>query len=272
MNDLMNVVNGEQQQTMSSLQIAKLTGKMHKDVMRDIRKMFKDLGENSLRKTAPSEYTNSRGKICPKYNLTYRETMLVVSGYSVKLRMTIIDRWIELENKVKTLPSNQPVITSSILKESGSMFVEFQAIAVSLGIPALRAGAISNKAVKIQTGMDILQALMFELPSNIYDNDDLLINNIKIIDFDYDDNVELTTKVWIDETYSPTELGLTLNPVLNGAKFNKQLEFLGLQTKPNGIWVLTTKGKIYGKLESSNINGSVRKNVRWSESVISLFK
>lgn len=75
---------------MSSREIAELTGKMHKNVMRDISAMLTGL------KSEPSDfegrYTDPTGRTLPCCNLPKRETMILVSGYSVALRARIIDR------------------------------------------------------------------------------------------------------------------------------------------------------------------------------------
>jgi Rha family phage regulatory protein len=83
--------------TMSSLEIAELTGKQHNDVMRDIRNILNE-AEIDRRKFALI-YKDSMNREKPCYNLPRRECDLVISGYSVKYRMAIIDRWQELESK-----------------------------------------------------------------------------------------------------------------------------------------------------------------------------
>ena len=83
--------------TMSSLQIADITGKRHSDVLRDIETILEQ-AEISQRKFA-STYADSQGKPRPCYLLPRRECDLVISGYSVKYRLAIIDRWRELESK-----------------------------------------------------------------------------------------------------------------------------------------------------------------------------
>lgn len=85
--------------TMSSLEIAKLTGKRHDNVMRDIRTMLDELGGvHSFEDT----HTNPQnGQSYLIFNLPKREALILVSGYSVAMRAKIIDRWQELENLEK---------------------------------------------------------------------------------------------------------------------------------------------------------------------------
>lgn len=82
---------------MSSLVIAEITGKNHADVMRDVRSVL-DQAEIGHSKFA-SSYRNSQNKEQPCFLLPRRECDLVISGYSVKYRLAIIDRWQELESK-----------------------------------------------------------------------------------------------------------------------------------------------------------------------------
>lgn len=79
--------------TMTSREIADLTMKRHGDVMRDIREMYKQLGES----ISALAYTDAQGKERRQYALDQDHTLLLVSGYNVKLRMKIIKRWKELE-------------------------------------------------------------------------------------------------------------------------------------------------------------------------------
>lgn len=80
---------------MSSREIADLTGKLHLHVVRDIKAMLAGLGEVATK--FGGYYTASNGKANPCFNLPKRETLILVSGYSVTLRTRIIDRWMELE-------------------------------------------------------------------------------------------------------------------------------------------------------------------------------
>jgi len=89
-------------QTMSSLEIAKLTGKRHSDVLIDIRRILEEV---EIRTTDFSAvYLSEQNKELPCFNLPRRECDLVISGYSVKYRLAIIDRWHELEALSPKIP------------------------------------------------------------------------------------------------------------------------------------------------------------------------
>lgn len=92
---------------MSSREIAELTGKRHNNVVRDIERMLRGLGEGLLK--FEQTYRD------PQNNQTYRYfslpkdlTLTLVSGYNVRLRKKIIDRWIELEQVARASASTIP--------------------------------------------------------------------------------------------------------------------------------------------------------------------
>jgi len=88
--------------TMSSKEIAELTGKEHSHVMRDIRNLEEELGESKVGFTCQvSEYQDVQGKTRPMYVLDKEATLTLISGYSAPLRMAIIKRLQELEKPVQ---------------------------------------------------------------------------------------------------------------------------------------------------------------------------
>lgn len=92
--------------TMSSLEIAKLTNKRHDNILRDIQSQLGKLPGGILR--FEDTYQNQQNKqLYKKYELPYRETMILVSGYSVELRSAIIDRWIKLETELSQLENER---------------------------------------------------------------------------------------------------------------------------------------------------------------------
>lgn len=97
---LSSVVNTDYA-VMSSLEIAELTGKEHRNVLADIDKMLKELELGEL--TFQSTYTDKSNRQSKCYNLPKRETMILVSGYSIKIRAKIVDRWEELEKTIDAI-------------------------------------------------------------------------------------------------------------------------------------------------------------------------
>lgn len=109
--------------TMSSLEIAELTGKLHFNVLRDIKAIVNELNglempsdliaSNSDSDIAlieckehgfvVSEYKDKAKRKKPCYRLTKKACLLLVSGYSVKLRLAIIERWEYLEQQLDEL-------------------------------------------------------------------------------------------------------------------------------------------------------------------------
>ncbi len=91
----LSILHSQDTQTMSSLQIAELTGKRHSDVIRDIRNLLsQDIDERNF---ALVEYVDAKGEKRPCYQLTKKGCLILASGYNAKLREAIINRWEELE-------------------------------------------------------------------------------------------------------------------------------------------------------------------------------
>lgn len=82
--------------TMTSREISELTGSTHDNVLKTIRKL---VGEGVVFGNETPYQHGQNGQTYQEYRLDYRNTMVVVSGYSAQLRARIIDRWQELEAK-----------------------------------------------------------------------------------------------------------------------------------------------------------------------------
>lgn len=94
-NTSISVVPTPTVQTMSSKEIADMTGKEHYNVLADIRNMFEQLQIDSTEFSG--QYKDSTGRTLPCFNLNKDLSICLVSGYNVQLRMAIIKRWNELE-------------------------------------------------------------------------------------------------------------------------------------------------------------------------------
>lgn len=112
------ITSSAQEQTMSSREIAELTGKRHDHVMRDARLMIVELhGESDLPKFG-GVYKGGNGEDRPCLNLPKRETLILVSGYNLTMRAKIIDRWQELEAQQRPDPMaalNDPAMMRGLL-------------------------------------------------------------------------------------------------------------------------------------------------------------
>lgn len=93
---------------MTSMEVAEITGKEHKHVMRDIRVLLEqgvhesNFGLTFIIRTLP----NNAQRKDPCYNITKKGCFILASGYNALLREKIIDRWEELETKERqTVPA-----------------------------------------------------------------------------------------------------------------------------------------------------------------------
>lgn len=100
---------------MDSRDIAKLTGKEHGHVCRDIAKVLEELGEGGESKFG-SSYLSEQNKAVKCYLLPKRECLILASGYNVKLRAAIIDRWAELEAKAAPVPMTRLEIARALVE------------------------------------------------------------------------------------------------------------------------------------------------------------
>ena len=117
--------------TMSSLDIAAITGKPHRNVMRDIRVTLEQAEIDPLKFEHISKDVYNRNQPC--YILPRRECDLVVSGYSVKYRLAIIDRWHELESKQSF---NIPQTMSEALRLAADLSEKVTEQATALAVAA----------------------------------------------------------------------------------------------------------------------------------------
>lgn len=114
MNEMMIMSAGPM---MSSVEIAELTGKQHKHVLDDIRKMLAEI--QSAEK--PANYKDSKQRTQPSLMLDKEETLCLVAGYSAELRIRIIQRWQKLEaQKTPVIPRTY----AEALLEAGRLALE----------------------------------------------------------------------------------------------------------------------------------------------------
>jgi phage regulator Rha-like protein len=91
----MNITSASNELTMSSREIAGVTGKKHGHVMRDIKSMFSDIGEDESK--FGGIYLDAYKRQKPLFNLDRAHTDCLLTGYSAKARIKVIKRWHTLE-------------------------------------------------------------------------------------------------------------------------------------------------------------------------------
>jgi phage regulator Rha-like protein len=97
--------------TMSTREIAELTGKAHFHVKRDVLALLKELGEDAS--SFGCIYLDPLNREQTEYLLDREHTDCLLTGYSAAMRMTVIRRWHELEAQVA---QPQPLSTIEILQ------------------------------------------------------------------------------------------------------------------------------------------------------------
>ena len=84
--------------TMSSREIAELTGRDHGNVMRDIRTLLDDLQASDLKPVCETTtYAGANGQRYPQYELDRDTCLTLLLGYDAVARMKVVKRWQELE-------------------------------------------------------------------------------------------------------------------------------------------------------------------------------
>lgn len=103
------------QATMSSVMLAELVEKEHKNVLADIRKLQEFYiqtysAEKSADLIKSSTYTDSLGRTYPCFELSKDACLDLVTGYSLPHRHAVNQRWQELEKAVGTyqIPQTYP--------------------------------------------------------------------------------------------------------------------------------------------------------------------
>lgn len=95
MNELQTIADGNER--MTSLLIAEVTGKPHKDVMKAIRKMepaWQKINEGNF---SLVNYQDKKGELRPCYSLTKEECLYIATKFNDEARAKLIKRWKELE-------------------------------------------------------------------------------------------------------------------------------------------------------------------------------
>jgi len=122
-----NLIIPNEEIRITSKEIAEITGKMHKNVMQDIRKMeeswVKLCGLKFELTSQKVEQPNGGYRIVPMYSLNQLEFLYVITKYSNEMRAKLVMRWFELETAMRAEKDRKAVFYDEVMKSVDSFCV-----------------------------------------------------------------------------------------------------------------------------------------------------
>jgi len=215
-NDLIQF--GESRQTMSSLEIAKLTGKPHNDVLKAIRAMEPAWEKVNGGNFSRVEYKDAKGEMRPCFELTKTECLYVATKFNDEARAKLVLRWEELEQKQRAQMLQLPDFTDPA-EAARAWAQEYEQKQVL---------AIENKRLEEENIQLVIENQELKNDKNYLD----IIMRSK----------ELLTISQIAQDYG-----------MSGKAMNKLLADMGVQYSINGQWILYAKYKDCGYVSSRSI-------------------
>ncbi|MFH7813131.1 MULTISPECIES: Rha family transcriptional regulator [Acetobacter] len=237
--------------TMSSKEIAELTGKRHDHVIRDIKSMLEqvighspDLGNEQIQGVIVEK--DHRGFI-KTIHLDRSHTITLITGYDARQRKKVVDRWLELEPSGN---SPTPFKLKRIRKTPVlRAFRDGYGIAKTLGLDDNQAASHAGRYCLHKCGENPLPAL----------------------------GLDTRAAPTQDNYQTVTELGRPLG--LSGQRVNKILEEKGLQVHTKGSssssnWSMTDKGLAYGRMFDGVRAGSTgsQQMLKWKPSTVEFLR
>lgn len=196
--------------SMTSREIAELTGKRHDNVLRDIDALIETLPSELRNGIKASTYVSgSPPREYRQFVLDRDSTYCLITGYDAVSRMRIIKRWQELEGK--QAPALPPMTPSQIGKQC---ILDMLDVAELFGAPKSYAIQVAASEAVRQTGMPWDRLLTQAAAMTNVPHEDVMLE--------------------------PTELGKLFD--LSAIAMNRQLATLGLQVKEGGEWRPTEEG------------------------------
>ena len=219
-------------ETMTSLEIAEVTGKRHDSILRDIRNILSQgVDAHNFVETYYTDKSNRQQKC---YTLTKKGCLILASGYDVILREKIINRWEELETKER----NQYQVP--------------QSFAEALMLAAKQQEQIEEQQRQLEANSKEIVELngaIAEMEPKVTYVDMILASN------------ETVTTTQIAQDYGQS-----------AKAFNVLLRNFGVQHKVGGQWVLYAKHLPFGYVQSDTFpivhkngtNGTVM-HTKWTQ-------
>lgn len=232
--------------SMTSREIAELTGKRHDNVLRDIRAMLSqayDLQDSSTLRnpeiSGVSVFQDPQTKRVSEIHLDKDHTLTLLTGYDAKARLAVIKRWQELEGQQAF---QAPAIFDPRPRQAAAAVLENELnVAALLGVPLHVAQLEAVKTVSRETGVDYRHLLALAPAQSTVAPDDVMLE--------------------------PSDIATRFG-IKDGASVNTWLEQCGLQTKEGKTWVATERGKPYCAIHQWSTMFKSGYNLKWSAACI----
>ena len=204
MNELSTMIVDDER--MTSLQIAEITGKPHADVMKAIRKMEPAWSKINEGNFSLVEYKDKKGETRPCYSLNKEECLYIATKFNDEARAKLIKRWKELEEQHQkpSVPQNYLEALKSLVKSEE----EKQQL------------ALENK--KQQEQILTISKTNMELGNKITE----MLPKVSYYDRILQSNATMTI-TQIAQDYGMSAIAM-----------NKELESMRIQHKERGQWIL----------------------------------
>lgn len=246
--------NNMDKETMTSLEIAEVTGKQHQHVMRDIRAILNQGVDAS--NFGLTSYTDKSNRQSPCYKLTKKGCLILASGYDAILREKIINRWEELETK-----------------ERNGVFAVPQTFAEALMLAAKQQLALEEKEKKIAALNEEQERLLIE---NTKQGETINEQGEQIIKLTSDIS-QMKPKVDYCDIILQSISTVLITQIaqdygMSAVAFNKKLAELHIQHKVNNQWILYAPYVSMGYVQSKPVNiplpdgtTKIRLNTEWTQ-------
>lgn len=234
-----------QAQRMSSVDIAELTGKEHRNVMRDVKNLIDQEAIDTLNFERIS-YTDSMNRKQDAYSLDFKASMVLVTGYDAIKRAAVIDRWMALETGKVKPALNAPLKTAHGLLEVDKAFRAALRMAKAIGLDTNAAIISANQLARKVTGSDALELL----------------------------EVRGLERPLEDHPLTPTNIGQFIG-CISGQAVNKVLCQSGYQEKVGDVYVPTRKGSRYAVLVDTgkkHTDGAPVHQLKWKKQIVDQLK
>jgi phage antirepressor YoqD-like protein len=139
-----NLIDAKIELTMTSRDVAVAVGSPHDSVLKTVRRL---IAEGVVFGNEAPYVHPQNGQTYAEFHLNYRDTMIVASGYSAKLRARVIDRWLELERMARPVRPELPQTFAQALRLAAEQaeVIEQQQAALAEAAPKIEfAEAVRN--------------------------------------------------------------------------------------------------------------------------------